>query len=252
MTRQRPSKPTKTSRPSKSQRRPRPETLQPPPETPQRPQRYGFPCSPRNDNKYLMDSSPQTITESNNSPLQVVSMERGFPTAPQKDSRGPFQYCAKSAIASDTSTSKPKPLRFGILYEYDRFYRLNPVPIPRTLTQRLEFSRADRNGNRASEFSFATPSAAGRPTRDSSVLDMFGAEIRIMIYDAYFKDTKHEQGAPALVIAMRCVPYFYNEVVERYYRGCSFTLSHDNLRRFEEKFPVRFMSIIRNLTLDAG
>lgn len=246
MTRQRPSKP------AKPQRRLRPETVRPPPETPQRPQRYGIPRSPRNANKYLMDSSPQTAIESNNSPLQIVSMERGLPTAPQKDFRGPFQYLKKPNIASDGSTSKPNPLKFGILYEYDSYQRFNPVPIPRTLTQRLEFSRADRNGNKASEFSFVTPSAAGISTRTPSVLHRLTVEIRIMIYDAYFEGTKHERVAPALVIAMRGDPHLYNEVVERYYHGCSFTLSEYNLRRFEEQFPVRFMSIIRNLTVNAG
>lgn len=246
MTRQRPSKP------SKPQRRPRREKVRPPPETPQRPQRYGIPRSPRNANKYLMNSSPQKVIESNNSPLQSVSMEEGLPTAPQKDFRGPFQYLEERTIASDASTSKPNPLKFGILYEYDRYNQLNPVPIPRTLTQRLELSRADRNGNKASEFSFVTPRAAGISTRTPSVLHRLTVEIRIIIYDAYFKGTKHERKAPALVIAMRGDPHFYNEVVERYYHGCRFTLSQCNLRRFEEHFPVRFMSIIRNLTVEAG
>lgn len=252
MTRQRPSKPSKPSRPSKSQRRPRPETLRPPPETPQRPQRYGVPRSPRNANKYLMDSTPQTVIESNNSPLQIVSMERGLPTAPQKDFRGPFQYLEKSTIASDASTSKPNPLKFGILYQYSPSMMMDPVPMPRTLTQRLEFSRADRNGNKASEFSFVTQRAAGISTRDPSILHKLTVEIRIIIYDAYFKGTKHELQAPALVIAMRGDPHLYNEVIERYYHGCSFTLSQYNLRRFEEHFPVRFMSIIRNLTVEVG
>jgi hypothetical protein len=248
MTRQRPSKL------AKPQRRPRPKTNRPPPETPQRPQRWGIPRSPRNANKYLMDSSPQPFIESNNSPLQSVSMERGLPTAPQKDFRGPFQYLEKPTIASDASNSKPDPLKTGVIYYYDINRRVYPIAIaiPRTLTQRLELSRADRNSNKASESSFVTPSAAGISTRTPPVLHKLTVEIRILIYDAYFKGTKHERDAPALVIAMRGDPHFYNEVVERYYHGCSFTLSEYNLRRFDEQFPVKFVSIIRNLTVDAG
>jgi hypothetical protein len=193
-----------------------------------------------------MDSSPQTITESNNSPRQSVSMEKALPTAPLKDFRGPFQYLEVSAIAPDASNSKPNPLTFGIGYQ------VHSLAVPRTLTQRLEFLGADRNGNKSSELSFIIQSAAGTTFRGPSDLHMLTAEIRIVIYDMVFKGSRHERGPPALVIAMRGDPHLYNEVIERYYHGCTFTLSQYNLRWFEDQFPARFMSIIRNLIVEAG
>lgn len=248
----------RASKPSKPQRRSRPGKLQPPPETPQRPQPYGVPRSPRNANKYLMDSSPQKVVESNNSPLKGVSMEGGLPNAPQKDFWGPFQYLQEPKIASNASTSKSNRLKYGAFDHhvyYNYHHRFYPYAIPRTLTQRLELSRADRRGTKASEFSLVTLSAAGTAgtsARTPSVLHKLTVEIRIIIYDAYLKGTTHEGKAPALVIAMRGDTHFCNEVVERYYHGCRFNLSQYNLRRFEEQFPVRFISIIRNLTIEAG
>jgi hypothetical protein len=180
---------------------------------------------------------------------QPINMERFLPDAPQKDSQGLFQYREKVMDASDASTNKFKMPKYDFAVK----------PKPKTLLQKLETSKAGDNDEMCSQSSAVIQAASRRPAPPPSVLHKLSIDVRIMIYDAYFKGSEQNPNrdhnwackeAPSLVIALRGHPTLYNEMIDRYYRGVNFTLSDYNLREFQDYFPMKFVRVIRHLTVD--
>lgn len=209
-------------------------------------------------------------------------MQKGVPAIPQKDFQGPFQFLenvermntssnASDASNNDFSIDVPQ----GYLhYTLWRGWPLLKKIAPKTLLKKLK----DSQGNNEDETRLASTSITinaskagdnrqeGHPTKPITLASTAGqnashdgtyilrglsTEIRFMIYDLYFKGTKQEGNKPpALVIALRCSQNYYLEVIERYYRGCNLTLSEENLRFFQDEFPMHRARLLEHLTLE--
>lgn len=184
----------------------------------------------------LVASSLASITSNSASGPQAYCLEQ-LPAANVAYLK-PQQSMPSSSIALSCLSSSPKSLPFPTKRH----------PKTKSLFEKLQAANMEGK-HKVPPQSTASQNARHLTIPSTSTLNTFSTEIRILLYDEYFKITAHDSQTPPLVIALRCVPALYEEMLERYYHTCQFVLSAFNLLDLQENVSIKVMRSIRHLTV---